>query len=277
MADASRPVVLVTGGSSGLGLAIAKAFIGNGFQAVVVGRSAERLERAAEQIRANVSSGAFVTARAADVRFGDQVAELFDGIDAEFQRLDVLVNCVGESDRGLIESLTVDRLRELIDQNVVTALLCSQSALPLLEKNSGAIVNVGSLAGKVGARYIGGYSAAKHALAGMTQQMRLELRSRGVHVALVNPGPIRRDDGGTRYASKIDETMPDQASAPGAGANVKGLEPEIVARAVVRAAMRRAPDVILPRHLRLLIAVGHLFPRLGDWLLLKFTSGRRDE
>ena len=277
MGDAPHSVVLITGGSSGLGLAIAKAFVRNGFHVVIVARTAERLETAAEQVQAEASPRGSVSTKIADMSRGDDVAQLFDGVKAEFDGLDVLVNCVGTSDRGLIENLSADRLRELIDQNVTTALRCTQAALPMLEERSGVIVNIGSLAGKVGARYIGGYSAAKHALAGMTQQMRLELKSRGVHVALVNPGPIRRSDEGMRYESRMDGTLPEQASSPGAGTRVKGLEPEVVAKAVFRAVMRRKPDVILPSHLRLLIAVGHLFPRLGDWLLLKFTSGKRDE
>ena len=273
MGDAPHSVVLVTGGSSGLGLAIAKAFARRGFHVVIVARTAERLEAAAVQVQAEASPGGSVSTRIADVSRGGDVANLFDGIKAEFDGLDVLVNCVGTSDRGLIENLSADRLRELIDQNVTPALRCTQAALPMLEERSGVIVNIGSLAGKVGARYMGGYSAAKHALAGMTQQMRLELNPRGVHVALVNPGPIRRSDEGARYASRMDDTLPEQASSPGAGARVKGLEPDVVAKAVFRAVMRRKPDVVLPGHLRILIAVGHLFPRLGDWLLLKFTSG----
>ncbi len=171
-----------------------------------------------------------------------------------------------------LRSLQPERLKHLIQQNVFTALLCSQAALPMLEESRGVIVNIGSLAAKVGARYIGGYAAAKHALAGMTQQMRLELRPRGIHVALVNPGPIRRDDEGTRYQEQIDESVPEQASKPGGGTRVKGLPPEKVAQAVLKCVQRRRVDVILPGYMRLLIAIGHAFPRFGDWLLLKFTS-----
>ncbi len=186
--------------------------------------------------------------------------------------MDVLVNCVGGSDRGLAENLTSERLIELVQQNVVTALLCSQAALEMLQQSGGTIVNVGSLAAKVGARYLGGYAAAKHALAGMTQQMRLELRPRGIHVALVSPGPIRRDDAGTRYDQRIDDSVPEQASKPGGGTRVKGLDPDKVARAILSCVRKRRGDVIMPAYMRLLIAVGHAIPRLGDWLLLKFTS-----
>ena len=134
--------------------------------------------------------------------------------------------------------------------------------------------NIGSLAAKVGARYIGGYAIAKHALAGMTQQLRLELKPRGIHVGLVNPGPIQRSDAGQRYRDSIDDRLPAQAAAPGGGARLKGLPPQRVADAVMGCISRRRPDVVLPRHLRLLIGIGHLIPRLGDWLLMKFTSSK---
>jgi short-subunit dehydrogenase len=193
-------------------------------------------------------------------------------ITESFGRLNVLVNCIGTSDRGLVRELSAERLHELMDLNVATTLQCTQAMLPLLEASRGSVVNIGSLAGKVGARYLGGYNAAKHALSGLTQQMRLEFRESGVHVGLVSPGPIRREDAGHRYADRTGESLPGRASAPGGGAKVKGLDPERVARAVLNCAEHRRCDVVLPGHLRILIAVGHAWPPLGDWLLLKFTS-----
>ncbi|TWU42295.1 SDR family NAD(P)-dependent oxidoreductase [Novipirellula artificiosorum] len=264
------PVVMVTGGSSGLGKVIARTFLDAGFRVVIVGRNQERLDAAKrewgklEQVKTAV----------ADVSTHAGAANAVAVTNEHFGRLDALVNCVGSSDRGLVENLTHQRLDELIQQNVHTALLCSVAALPLLEVSSGAIVNIGSLAGKVGARYLGGYCVAKHALSGLTQQMRLELKPRGVHVALVSPGPIRRDDAGSRYTAQVDETLPADAAKPGGGTSVKGIAPEKVAAAVLDAVRRRRPDVVMPGYLRLLIAIGHLSPRIGDWLLRKLTSSK---
>jgi len=279
-ASVSR-VALVTGGSSGLGLRIAAVFCQAGYRVIVVGRDAQRLDAALCELRREIPTPVdgnddSITTMVADVTQAADVARVIDAIDQQFGQLDVLVNCVGCSDRGLIEKLTSDRLRELIEQNVISALLCSQGAIKLLEKQAGVIVNIGSLAAKVGARYIGGYAIAKHALAGMTQQLRLELRPRGIHVALVNPGPIRREDSTNRYVSRVDSSLPAQAAAPGGGTRVKGLDPDIVAQKILQCVEKRAPDLVLPRHLRLLIAVGHLCPRLGDWLLLQFTSSKSE-
>ena len=269
----AQPVALITGGSAGLGLVIARSFAERGYRVAITGRDPQRLDEARELLN-RASPGAEIQSLVADAADADAVDALLAALQQRFGRLDVLVNCVGTSDRGRVENLSAGALEALVRQNVTTALLCSQAALPLLVVSQGAIVNIGSLASKVGARYLGGYCAAKHALAGMTQQMRLELAPQGVHVGLVSPGPIRRADAGSRYASRSQEDLPAQANAPGGGTRVKGLAPERVAEAVVRCAERRIPDLVLPGHLRLLIATGHALPRLGDWLLLKFTSSK---
>ncbi len=262
MTSDSNPIALVTGGSAGLGFIIARTLLSAGYQVVIVGRDEARLKAACDQLGSGASSVR------CDVTKAVEIAHAIRSLP----RLSVLVNCVGSSDRGLIEDLDPIRMQELIDQNVLSALLCSQAALPLLKESHGSIINIGSLASKVGARYIGGYSIAKHALAGMTQQLRLELKPSGVHVGLVSPGPIRRTDAGDRYREVVNEKLPAQASAPGGGTKVKGLDPQRVANAVLRSIEKRLPDIVLPGYLRLLISFGHAFPRLGDWLLLKFTS-----
>lgn len=288
MKSDEQPVAIVTGASAGLGLVIAERLLAEGYRIVVIGRDAERLSLAKERLllSANESedrsetscspTGFPVATHCCDLTDRSAIEGLIEDVNRSFGRLDVLVNCVGASDRGFIENLEADRAEFLFRQNVITALLCSQASIALLEKSSGVIVNIGSLASKVGARYIGGYAIAKHALAGMTQQMRLELKPRGIHVGLVSPGPIRREDEGRRYQEQMENGLPSQAKRPGAGTRVKGLPPEIVADGVVRLIRGRRPDIVLPRYLRLLIAIGHAFPRLGDWLLLKFTSPKDD-
>jgi NAD(P)-dependent dehydrogenase (short-subunit alcohol dehydrogenase family) len=272
MVSSERPVALITGGSAGLGFHITAKFLQSGYHVVVVGRDPDRL--AAAQHRLPTQTGQQLDAESCDLTQAEQITQLFERVQDRHGRLDVLVNCVGASDRGLVEKLSPERLEELIRANVLTALLCSQEAIPLLESSGGVIVNIGSLASKVGARYLGGYALAKHALAAMTQQMRLELKPRGIHVGLLSPGPIRRDDGGSRYRDRVDANLPAQAAKPGGGTRLKGLPPERVAEAVLRMIRRRSPDKVLPGYLRILIGIGHSCPPLGDWLLLKFTSER---
>ena len=265
-----RPTAVITGGSAGLGLVIAETFAGAGYQVILVGRSKDRLAKAKQFLNDKLDTPAVTLC--GDMSNRDDCTKIADSVNVQFGRLDALVNCIGASDRGLAGELTAQRMHELLDQNVITTLLCCQAFLPLLESSRGSIVNIGSLAGKVGARYLGGYNAAKHALAGLTQQMRLEWRDKGIHVALVSPGPIRREDAGVRYADRTNESLPPSASAPGGGTKVKGLDPQRVADAVLKCARRKRTDVILPGYLRLLIVLGNAIPRLGDWLLVKFTT-----
>ena len=271
-----QPLAVVAGGSAGLGRVVAAKLVERGYHVILVARDAARLEQTRAELLASGPAGASVTSVIADLTSEADLRGLAVRVGEIAPRLDVLVNVAGSSDRGLAAELTRDRLIELVDQNVTTAILCSRHLLPMIAAAGGVIVNVGSLASKVGARYLGGYVAAKHALAGWTQQLRLELRPRGVHVALVCPGPIRRDDAGRRYAERLDAGLPEQASAPGGGTRVRGLAPERVAVAVIRCIDRRCPEIILPGYLRLLVALGHAFPRLGDWLLIRMT-GRGDK
>lgn len=260
---------MIAGGSSGLGLVIAETFARDGYQILLVGRSEQKLADATEHLR--ITCGVKASTFACDLTDQQSTLSMAKQVETSVGHLDVLVNCAGSSDRGLVSELSVERLHELIDQNVLTALLSCQAMLPMLTRSRGSIVNIGSLAGKVGARYLGGYNTAKHAITGLTQQMRLEFAEFGVHVALVSPGPIRREDAGNRYHDRVNDSLPAKAAAPGGGTKVKGLPPKKVALAALQCAKRKRTDVILPGYLRILITVGNAFPRLGDWLLLKFT------
>jgi uncharacterized protein len=270
----TTPVAVIVGGSSGLGIAICKVFLDSGYEVYGIGRDSAKFDNSRLKISGDSPSESSRKVRflACDVTDMAAVRDLFAQVESTSGRLDVLVNCVGLSDRGSIESLSRDRLIQLIDANVTSALYCSQAALPMLKESLGVVVNIGSLASKVGARYLGAYPAAKHALAGLSQQMRLEWKAYGVGVVLINPGPIQREDSGTRYIEQVSSTdIPAAAAKPGGGTSIKGLPPMTVAEKVLRAAQKRTPDVMLPGYARLLVAAGHLFPSLGDWLLLKMT------
>lgn len=266
----NRKVALVTGASAGLGLAIAKCFAAAGFDLLIVGRDTNRLQAAATQMNASVRVEPVVC----DVTDSEDVHQLMIQVAEKFGSLDVLVNNVGLSDRGLVKSLDTNRLSELMEANVLSALLCSQAALPLLESSGGQIINIGSLAAKVAPRYLGGYAAAKHSLAAITQQMRLECRELGVNVMLVSPGPIKREDAGQRYQQQVTDEMPESANRPAGGTTVKGLDPDYVASRIYKAYRRRSIDVMLPGYLRPIVALGHLIPSLGDRMLLWFTRNK---
>lgn len=286
---------LVVGGSSGLGWHVAARLVRAGYAVTITGRTPEKLQAAVDSIRSTVAdsetaskaipadiraagrSPATVRAQAGDATNEPDVQRWVDDHVAAHGGLDVLVNVVGKSDRGRLDTLSVKTLEDLLAVNVRGPLLCSQAALPELRLRRGVIVNIGSLASRLTPRYMGGYITAKHALAGMTRQLRLELESEGVHVGLICPGPIAGEqpsgggDSATRYDIR-DRDVPQAAAAPGGGAKLKGLSPEKVADAVLRCIQRREIEVVMPRKVRWLIALNALSPSLADRILGSRTS-----
>jgi len=260
-------VVLVTGASQGLGRVIACTFAESGARVVLAARGAEALSDAADSLQ---SAGHEVLAVPTDVTCPQQVESLVEQTIAHFGRLDVLVNNAGRSSRGELARTTAEQVRELMDVNFISAVSCTQAALPHLEKTRGSIVNIGSLASKAASRFIGAYATTKFALAAYSQQLRLELEEAGVHVMLVCPGPIAGDEPRRRSAEEM-EGLPDSARRPGAGVRLSGIRPEKIARAIVAGCERRKPELVFPARLRVLFALGQLFPSLGDWLVKKMT------
>jgi short-subunit dehydrogenase len=257
----SDKVAVVTGGSSGLGLAIARALAKAGAKVVVAARDQRRLESAAGQIAAR--------GIVCDVTQQDDVERLIQAVIAEQGRLDLLVNAAGRSSRGAIEQTSAEQFRELLELNFLAAVRTTQAALPHLLKSRGHVVQIGSLAAKTASPHLGAYPASKFPLAAYAQQLRLELGPRGLHVLLVCPGPIRRDDAG-RYASEA-AGLPDSASKPGGGVKLKGLDPDRLAARILEACQRRQPELVVPGRAKLLFAVSQLWPGLGDWIVRKMT------
>ncbi len=266
--DWQQKVVLVTGASAGLGRAIAEEFAAAGAAAVMAARGAERLEAAADALR---QAGHRVLAVPTDVGETSEVEALVARAVAEFGRLDVLVNNVGQSARGLALETGVEQFVESLDVNLLATVRSTRAAAPHVIAAQGSIVNISSLAGKAAARFLGAYPAAKHALSAYTQQLRLELAADGVHVLLVCSGPIARDDAQQRYVEQSAD-LPESARKPGAGVRAKATDPHWLARRIVRACERRQGEIVVPAKARLLFALAQLSPRLGDALLRRLTG-----
>ncbi len=111
--------------------------------------------------------------------------------------------------------------------NVLVTHRVTRLCLPQLKKAKGCVVNIGSLASKVATPCLGGYAVSKSALSAYSQQLRMELRSDGVHVLMVCPGPIQRDDGGVRYNHLAEQReLAEQFRKPGGGAP-QGARPSL--------------------------------------------------
>jgi uncharacterized protein len=261
-------VALVTGGSSGLGRVIADAFAAGGAKVAIVGLEADAVQRAAGEMQA---AGRDVLGLHADITRQEDVDRLFAQTIERFGRLDVLVNNAGRSMRGKVLDTTPEQFRDLMELNLIALVRCTRAAAPHLLKQRGHVVNIGSLAAKSAARWVGAYPATKHAVAAYSQQLRLELGPQGLHVLLVCPGPIERKDA-RLYPLEGLEGVPESARAPGAGVCVKGIPPERLARAILRACERRRPELVMPGRARILFAISQLWPSLGDWIVQRETG-----
>ena len=260
-------VVSVTGGSSGLGRVIVDGFARAGAKLVVVGLEAEAVKQTADELAA---AGTDVLGIPANITQQDEVEALIEQVIARFGQLDVLVNNAGRSMRGKVLQTTAEQFRDLMELNLIALVRCTRAAAPHLLKQRGHVVNIGSLAAKSASRWVGAYPATKHAVAAYSQQLRLELGPEGLHVLLVCPGPIARS-GDRLYPLEGMEDVPERARRPGAGVKVRAIRPEKLADAILRACERREPELVMPGKARLLFAISQLWPKLGDWLVLRNT------
>jgi short-subunit dehydrogenase len=185
--DAARQkTAVITGASSGIGEALARRMAADGWRLLLVARRADRLEAVAADL------GASAVFAAADLTDREAVQRIAQRAEAEFDHLDLLVNNAGGNRKqGAFSELGYDYVREVMDQNFDSAVRVTEALLPFLRRSApSAIVNVGSIAGRIGRPKVGAYNAAKFALNGWTESLYHEERPHGVHVGLVTPGFI---------------------------------------------------------------------------------------
>ncbi len=185
-------VVLVTGASSGVGAAAAKAFAAEGAKVVLAARGKAELEQVVADV---ATAGGVARAIPTDVADLAQCRALIDATLAAFGGLDVLVNNAGANRRGEIERYAPEELAQVVHVNLVAPITLTRLALPHLRRSGrgGAIVNVASLAGRVPLVHEAVYSATKFGLRAFTFALAEELRASGVRVSVVSPGPIATD------------------------------------------------------------------------------------
>ena len=202
----SRGAVVITGASTGIGYASALHLASLGFEVFAGVRrdaDAERLRAAGdgriEPLHIDVTDGASIGAAV------ERVGEAVDG-----GRLAGLVNNAGIAVPGPIEFIPVDEFRRQIEVNLVGQMAVTQAFLPLLRRSRGRIVNIGSIGGRVALPLLGPYAASKHAMEGLSDSLRRELRPAGIEVSLIRPGPIATEiwERGNTTADELLERMP---------------------------------------------------------------------
>lgn len=230
MAETTR-VAVVTGGTRGIGRAIARRLAGDGFAVVISGHSDASVRRTIEEL---AREDLAVSGRAADARREEDQRALVEHAASTHGWLDVLVNNAGIGEFESVETLEPERFREVVETNLFGPFYAIRAAVPLMKKNGGGfIVNIASLA-SVNA-FAGGaaYNASKFGLLGLSDAAMLDLRHDGIRVAAVLPGSVATEFGGSH----------------GGRANDWMLSPEDVAQAV--ADLVRFPERAIPSRIDL--------------------------
>lgn len=198
---AAGQVAIITGGSSGLGLALAHELGRAGLKLVLASREEGALEAARTELLSSgsVQSEDDVLIVVCDVSDRNQAARLIRRTVKTFRALDLLINDAGIIEVGPVESQSIDTFERSMAINFFGAVNTVFAALPyLLKKKNGAIVNISSIGGKIPAPHLLPYVASKFALTGFSEGLHVELRSKGIHVTTVCPGLMRT--GGESHA-----------------------------------------------------------------------------
>jgi len=232
--SATKPIAVVTGASSGIGLATAKLLVGKGYAVIGTSRDASRVE-AVEGIEfRSLDLGSL---------------ESIETFGAGLSRVDVLVNNAGESQSGPIEELPWDALQRLFDCNVLGAVRLTQLVLPgMRAQKSGRIVMVGSMLGSFPLPYRSSYVSSKAAIKGFADATRLELRPFGIEVTTVEPGSINTGIS-TRRTKYVGDDSVYRASFEAMISRLDAREAEGITAEKVAATIMKAIDAKRPKPL----------------------------
>ena len=245
-------VALVTGASRGIGPYIARSLAEVGYSLVLTARSTSELDSLADELRAR---GTATLAVQADLTDAEDLAALAVAAERELGGVDVLVNNAGGDPQREFDAMSWTQNQAILELNIIAPMRLTHLLLPgMLERGRGHIVNVSSIAGRVGFPYAEAYAAAKDGLIGFTRVLRNDYRRRGVSASAVVLGAIRGAGQGQRTADELGMKMPAMGTSPAAA----------VGKAVVTAILRdRAEIVVMPGPGRFLKALMDLFPGMG--------------
>ena len=203
---------VVTGASSGIGLAVAKSLAAEGANVVLSGRKREPMDEAAKAIS---SDGAKAIVRQSDVRDEKQMADLIDAAVSEFGKLDIMVNNAGMNPFDNVLEGDVQKWRDTLETNVIGLALGCREAYRVMKGKGGHIVNVTSVAARYAEPDDPMYAASKHAAGALTESLRLALQGKNIRMTAIMPGAV---------ATNLVRTMPqEQLFAIG---RMFGIDPE---------------------------------------------------
>jgi short-subunit dehydrogenase len=255
-------VMVITGATSGIGLATARRAAQRGVRVVLCSRNEPELRDAVSGIE---QSGGTARYAVADVSQPDDVERLATLAIQEFGALDTWVNNAGVSFYGRLTEVAIEDMRRLFEVNFWGTVYGSRAAVARMRGTGGALINIGSIVSDRAIPLQGAYSAAKHAIKGFTDALRMELEEEHapISVTLIKPSAI--DTPYFEHAKNYMEVEP-KPPAP-------VYAPDVVAAAILRAAEHSVRDITIGGGGRLLTAVGAALPRLTDYYMERTMFG----
>lgn len=231
----SQRIALITGATSGIGEATARLLANHSFKLILCGRRKDRLEELQKQLQKKTE----VTVLSFDVRDRNAVKHSIQSLDDQWKKIDVLINNAGNA-HGLapIQSGNVDDWDAMIDINVKGLLYVSHEVLPVMvERNSGHIINLGSIAGKEAYPNGNVYCASKFGVDAITKGMRIDLNAHGIKVTAIHPGLVETEFSLVRFKG-------DEERANSVYKGYEPLKPEDIADLILFALTRPVHVVV---------------------------------
>lgn len=253
---ADKPVAVITGASSGIGLETALAFAARGYNLALGARRTDRLEQVAAQCAA---LGVKAIWRSTDVTVAGQVRILVEAARDELGRLDVMVNNAGRGLFAKVQDMAEADVRRLFEVNFYGLLYGCQAVVPImLAQGGGHIFNVSSVIGKRGSPFHGAYSATKFAVCGLSDSMRVELRPHNIFVTTVCPSLTE-----TEFFSS-----PTGEKAKSSFVKIKKMmSADVVGKKIAATAGRPKPELVFSAGGKFLVLVAALCPSLADKMM----------
>jgi len=264
---------LITGGSSGMGKALACLLARRGAHVGILARNPQRLQAALEEVRAEAASpGQVLEAFQADVRDADAVQAIVEGIESRGQPIDLLINAAGFARAGYFQELPLDLFRDMMDVNYFGTVHTTRAVVPhMIGRQRGHIVNFCSMGGIIAIFGYTAYCGSKFALRGFSEALRSELKPHGITVSVVYPPNTDTPGFAEENKTKPFETLQVEGTA--------GLmQPEEVAEAVLRGVERGKIMIIPGLESRLLYAgtnlLGAAAHLITDYLVRKAQEAK---
>lgn len=251
-------VVIITGGTSGIGKALAFSFGEKGSNVVITGRNQEALDETIRQLK---QKGVNALGIRADVTLPEDNRLMAEEAIKTFGRIDVLINNAGISMRALFEEVDPEVIKKVMDINFYGAVYATRYCLPEIIRNKGSIIGISSIAGFRGLPARTGYSASKFALNGFLESLRTELLNSGVHVLTACPGFTASN------IRKRSLTVDGSAQGESPREEEKMMTAEECAEHIYRATVRRKRTLVLTLQGKLAVFLNKWLPALADRLV----------